>query len=425
MNVLRQARATKVDAYLLPLSRLAYAAMAGSSLVAATFWIDSKAAGHYVYLVGLASVVAALGGFGVERMIARRVAAGELPPSMPRFVLWFRGIEVVVIALGFIIAGYLISGTLFNVGSAVACAIFVASRIFYFDLESLWIAANNSRRVLSLVIFVNAALTGAGVLIGAAMSSPVLMVLGTASGNVVGALVMFIMVPVSGSVLLDWFSEVRGTAVSMGIAAVYGRVDLLLVGLMSVPLTLVAVYGVVLRLFDGLVVLRGAFAQQDARKAAPMGSVERSHFVSSYGVRVLKISVAVAVIAIGIGFLISATTPLGYVEKVGLFLLAAAGIPLFFSHQATTVLILSERRNDLLFVGSLIACVTSVIVKFTFIRNASINGAVLSIALVELVSFAVFAILYLGFRERLVWFVVLGAVTSSTVLYFVVWLFYF
>lgn len=413
--------ASRISSYMLPASRLAYSAVGGLSLIAATFWIDNSATGRYVYLVGIASVVASIAGLGVERMLARRIAAREIQPCMPKGVITLRAFEGVLITIAFVVVGLVVSSPGFNAWLGASCAMFVASRVIYYDLECIWVASRGSTFTLAMVIVLNAVTTGLGIVVGCLLSSPLVMVLGTGLGNALGAAILLFLVPVKHVQVDGGLAEARGTALSLGLAALYARADLLIVGLMSVPLGLVAVYGIVLRCFDALVILRGSLAQQDSRDAAAMSIGARAVFVAQYGVRTTRAYVLISMCCVLIGVLLVHTAGLQNVEGVGLFLLAIAGLPLFFSHQASTVLILSDRRNHLLFWGSLVACALSVLIKYLLIRTWSLNGAVVSLCVVELVSFVVFSVLYLGPKMLAVWEVVATACVSAGLSILVVW----
>lgn len=386
----------------LPIARLGYAGVVGVAMLVATFRVDANATGAYVYIIGLASVLAMIGGLGLDRLVARRVAAAEIDKVYPVKLLKLRGIEGTAFAALLMLTSVILESSKFSVGAAASCSLFVLSRMLYQDIESFWIAADRSQLLLSIAVTVNGLITAAGVCGGAAVGSPTMMVLGTASGNVIALVFLFPFDSLGRFALEDTFAEARGTAASLFVAAAYSRVDLLILGIAGIPLEDVAIYGLVLRVFDALLIVRSALSQQEARDVAWLSLPTRRRTVTRYGVGVCLGVSAISVALVLLLYVVWRLFPDLESLNWALFSSAVLAVPLFFAHQTTSVMILADRRNDLLFWGSVLACILCIGVKLLLIKTHGVAGAILAIGVVEWISCFVFSFIYFGRNFRLI-----------------------
>lgn len=376
-------------------SRLVYAGLTGGSLALATvFDGDRDSIGKYVYYIGAASAISAVGSLGVDRVVARRIAGGEVQVGLPLLVVHIRLIEALLVAILFAS----VYGTrILDIPAAGFCMIFfyVASRVFYVDLESIWIAGSLSTLTLAIALVVNGVVSGVSVYAGAVSSSSTTMIIGSALGNLLAIVCFFAarQVKVMRAPLPRLFGESRGIASSLTLSVAYSKVDLLVLAIAGASLPAVAIYGVITRIYDALLIIRGSLAQQDTRDIAKFDLGGRFERVVKLSVRFqLKLFIACAV-----GLIVLALSPQifrSFDDSLVLCMAAVAGLPLFFSHMPTSAAIFADKRTHLLFAGSLITCALSILVKVLLISKFGVLGAVVALNIVEWLSCCVFTALY-------------------------------
>lgn len=376
-------------------SRLVYAGLTGGSLALATvFDGDRDSIGKYVYYIGAASAISTVSSLGIDRVVARRIAGGEVQVGLPLLVVRIRLIEAILVAILF---ASVYGARIFDIPAAGFCMVFfyVASRVFYVDLESIWIAGSLSALTLAFALVVNGVVSGVSVYAGAVSSSSSIMIIGSALGNVLAIFCFFVarQVRVNRAPLPRLFGECRGIASSLTLSVAYSRVDLLVLAIAGASLPAVAIYGVITRVYDALLIIRGSLAQQDTRDIAKFDLGRRFERVVKLSRRFqLRLFVACA-----IGLAVLALFPQisrSLDDSLVLCMAAVAGLPLFFSHMPTSAAIFADKRTHLLFAGSLITCVLSVLVKVLLISKFGVLGAVFALNIVEWLSCCVFAALY-------------------------------
>lgn len=372
--------------------RLLYALSAGLALVVTSLNPDNTAAvGAYTLQAGIAAAVAAILPLGFDRALARhRVTSNNA--DFPRQLVYLRvaeiGLLVVVMALFGVLSG------LWMV--ALACAAFAAVRLIYADLEGLWVASARSETTLGVVIGSNGVITAVGILMGAPFGGSAMVLLSTL-GNLLATIALLALGrwQVGDEPLLPHVREAAGFGASSLLAVAYARVDLLILAAVGLSLDAVAIYGILTRLFDALSLIRGSIAQIEMRRLAPMTPALKVMQCMRLALKTAFASIALSVVAIACAAIVLQLPAFATWQPFGAAVfIAAASIPAFMSHLPTSALILSDRRSHLLLVGSVISTALAVAVKLVLIANFGINGAVLAIGLVELISFVVFMTLY-------------------------------
>lgn len=350
--------------------------------------------GSYVYGIGFAAAAAAVGGFGVDRVLARRIAAGELSFGLPLVVVKFRFLEFVSIVLPVMLLAILVPDVALLVCS---CAAFVVTRIIYADLESIWIARARKMCNLAVALTLNGLVSGGVAVIGGISGSAPLMIVGSAAGNLLGTVVLTLSARrlSTREVPADIVGECRGVAGSLWLSVLYSRVDLLLLAMADTPAQAVAYYGIVTRAFDALLIVRGSLSQQEARDVARLDEVRRMRELTAWVPKLYLLLTPAVLLAS------AAVIVFGVLRSVDglVFLIVGLGVlsvPLFFSHMATSAIIFSNRRTHVLFLCSVLSCGFSVLIKFILIFTLDVLGAVLAIGLVEFASAAVFLVGYGG-----------------------------
>ncbi len=381
----------RMSKFFLPAGRLFYAGTSGIGLVFSTQATQNLAAvGEYIYQIGFASAFATVAGLGLDRVMARRMAAFEMPVGIPTKILLFRaGLCGVILAVSAAL------GLMFE-PALLYSGLFVISRVLYADLEAIWIGAKLGDAFLFVALVVNGLVTGGGLILGSQIGSAAMMAF-SSLGNVLAVLVLILAMRVK--LVQDsppgLINEAHGISWSLILAVVYARADLVVMAALGVPLEAVAFYGIVTRVFDALALLRGARAQHEAREVAPLRPGSRARRLLALSARTQFVLGPIAILgtallwvvkAAGIGLLDSVDpSSVGY---------ALAALPLFFSHLPTTAMIYSDRRTHRLLIGSLITCAGSIALKWALIKTAGVHGAILAIGLVEVVSCLTFYLLY-------------------------------
>lgn len=375
-------------------ARLGYAGMAGGGLVLGTVLAPDRAiVGEYVYGIGAASVIATIAVLGIDRVLARRISSGEMPVCVPRSVMRFRISESALLLISIIS----ISVFCFDVNFPLALAMgtFVVSRTLYVDIESIWIAASASPYRLSAALCVNGFLSATGLIIGV-FHSAAAMVFFSAAGNVIAILILWFstVLRVRDEPLIEMVSESRGIAGSLILSAVYSRVDLLLLAALGSSLSAVAVYGLIVRVFDTLSVVRGALAQQQTRDISSMSRPLKSESLCDWSLRLQVRMAIVSAFALGLASIWYGFGGVDAQDSFAIVCVFVIGIPLFFAHLPTSAMIFSDRRTGLLLFGSVVCCALSVAIKYILISSFGVVGAVAALSVMEWVSCAVFYTLY-------------------------------
>lgn len=379
--------------------RLAYAALtAGALLYAIADPARADTVGFYTYLIAFASAVAAVGVLGLDRTLARRVAAGEVAVAIPAKIVWILAAVAGVVALGGIF------GTILGISPevAAACVGFVVTRMAYAVGEAFWIGAGLGDRLLALALVVNGVLTGAGLAVGASSSAAAMVAL-SAGGNVAA----FVLLAASGRLrvraepLEPLRIEAQGVAVSSALAVVYQRVDLAVLAALNVRLDAVAIYGLVLRAFDAATLVRSSIAQHETRVLAALTPAARESAVVDLARRTSRWSalaggVGVAAV-VGVALSGAFTT---ITENATLLLAAVVVLPLFFSHLPTSALVFADSRTGRLAAGSVVTLGLSLLTKTTLIVVGGVTGAALAVGVVEWLSCLTFSLWYLGSRRQ-------------------------
>ncbi|WP_423182230.1 hypothetical protein [Arthrobacter sp. NyZ413] len=393
MNNVSSSIRTAIHKSYLPFGRLVYAAASGFSLLVATqFASDLTVVGEYVYQVGYASAAATVAGLGLDRILARRISSGELRLGFPQVVLKFRILLAILLVTLSIGIGIFI-GQLAVFGSV---AFFIVSRLFYADMEAVWVGAKLGDRSLFVALVTNGILTGAGIILGSFYSSAA-MIAFSSLGNVIalGILLSRSRLPLSNALLPGLVRESQGISGSLLLAIVYGRVDLVILAAFGAPLPSVAFYGVVTRIFDALALVRGSLAQYEARDISSLRLRTKARRLRALSTRTQAIVFPASFCGVVILLGLEAAHVLlpfeaTFIEMAMLF----SAIPLFFSHLPTTTMIYSDRRTHRLLIGSVITCAGSVGIKWLLISVGNLAGAIFAIGLVELLSCLVFYLLY-------------------------------
>lgn len=397
----------------LTVGRLVYAGGAGAGLlIALQGRQNAQNIGEYVYQAGIAAGLALILTLGVDRVLARRVAAGEYSPAFPVSIVWLRAKISVGVFVAAIVGGAMTSST------AMTCsvALFIVSRLFYADLEAFWIAARAGDRTLAVALSANGFITGLGIVVFASHSAS-LMTCVSAIGNVLGIAILLgtRKVHLSPNHLAEMTLESRGVAASVALGVVYARTDLLVLAATGVDAESVAVYGLVTRCFDALALIRGAIAQQETRDLAPLGDSARMEHLQHLAHRTQKITAVVGLAILGtLG--VSSSVASFRPEDRDLILLACAVCPLFFSHLPTTAMVYADRRTTLLLRGSIVTTAGSVAIKVVAVWAFAVPGAVVAIGLVELLSCAVFVQCYNRSRRRAAFKAILLPAMSAVLL---------
>lgn len=383
-------------------ARLLYALLTGGSLILVSLnpaLIDTV--GAYTLQAGIAAAVAAIVPLGLDRSIARLRASGSIAFDLPSSLLKFRALEAIALCAAAAVAALATQTLLLP----LACLIFAVSRLIYGDLEAIWIASHRTTRWLGIALLVNGAVTAIGIVAGAAIG-PEAMLIFSSGGNVLAALLLtFVGRYQIGELQLRTVrSEAIGFGSSATLAVVYARVDILILAITNVDLQAVAVYGIILRVFDALALIRGSISQLEMRTLARLPSEQRLGQAISVGARTSLIAAASSVAAIPISLALLALPIFsawnGNSDAVVIALLA---IPLFMSHLATSAVVLSDERTHLLLIGSIVSAVCAVVIKFLLITFFQVDGAVAAIGLCELASFVIFAALYRGRLPKIKW----------------------
>lgn len=390
--------------HLLTVGRLGYAGASGVALVAALGFPDRvDAVGQYTYQATFAGALAIVLTFGVDRTLARRVSAEEIPPRIPTTIAaFFVAVLGICVALAATLAGLGIDRSV-----VAAVGLFVVTRVAYAVIEAFWIGAHLGDRVLAIALLANGAVTAAGIGFGSAHGAAVMTAL-SACGNVVGAVILL----TTGRVRLarvdlpGFVTEVRGVAGSSVLAVIYARTDLVILAVLGARLEQVAVFGVVTRVFDALALVRGAIAQQETRELAKLDDAGRASTIARLVPRTVQRATLLGFSGVAVVALVAFLGVVPTFEKESdLLALSCVSIPLFFSHLSTTALIFADRRTHLLFIGSIAATLGSVVTKAVLITQFGASGAVLAIGAVEVISYLVFLRLYLpsshGLTRRL------------------------
>jgi O-antigen/teichoic acid export membrane protein len=377
----------------LPLGRLTYAGTSGLSLLIATqISPNLSIVGEYVYQIGYASAIATVAGFGLDRIMARRMSSGEMKVGFPREILAFR-----LILLAAIVISSLALGMIFDQILVFGFAgFFVVSRVFYADLESVWIGARLGDKSLFAALIVNGIVTGAGIVGGSLFSSAAMM--GSSSlGNVIalGILLSRNRLSVRPGAVPGLVREARGISLSLLLAIVYARVDLVILAALGAPLQSVALYGVITRVFDALALVRGSVAQYEARDISSLRLRTKARRLRSLSMRTQSVVIPIGVIGVLVLWIFASNHVLlpAEINRTALAM-AFSALPLFFSHLPTTAMIYSDRRTHRLLLGSLITCAGSIGLKWCLISAGGLSGAIFAIGAVELLSCLVFYLLY-------------------------------
>lgn len=377
----------------LPIGRLTYAGASGVSLLVATQTSPNLAIiGEYIYQVGFASAFATFAGLGLDRIMARRMSAGDMTVGVPESILKFRcilGVAVFGISL-------LIGVCLGEILVGLFAGLFVVSRFLYADLEAVWIGAKLGDKSLFAALVANGLITGAGIIVGSIFSSVAMM--GFSSlGNIVALLMLVARrrLSIRKEAMPGVVREAQGISWSLLLAIVYSRVDLVILAALGVSLESVALYGIVTRIFDALSLIRGSLAQYESREISSLRIRTKARRLLALAMRIQVFVVSAALVGL-VGVWVWAS--LGLELPVGANTLslgmALAGLPLFFSHLPTTAMIYSDRRTHRLLIGSLVTCLGSIGLKWCLIQYGGLSGAILAIGAVEIFSCSIFYFLY-------------------------------
>lgn len=384
---------TVVSRSYLPVGRLCYAGASGLALVTAAAIAPSlSVVGEYIYQIGFASAAATLSGLGLDRIMARQMASGGLRVGIPFGILNFRVALAALVILIAVISGLFLG----NIPVFVAAGVFVVSRMLYADLEAIWIGAKVGDKSLFVALVLNGFVTAGGIVFGAYVSSAAMIGL-SSLGNLL-ALCFLLMrgrlvrqqVKITGLI-----KEANGISWSLLLGIVYARVDLVILASVGSSLESVALYGIVTRVFDALVLIRGSLAQDEARNISSLRIRTKARRLLALALRTQFVALLISILAFVFLWICSSNRiellpGTGY-ESVVMVLVA---LPLFFSHLPTTSMIYSDRRTHRLLIGSVITCVGSVVLKWFLISQWNIAGAILAIGFVEILSAAVFYFLY-------------------------------
>lgn len=377
----------------LPIGRLYYAGVSGLALVlSAAVARDLTVVGEYIYQVGFASAVATVMGLGLDRIMARRMAVGSLAIGLPVSVMKFR-----VLLAGAIIACAFIVGSIFNlVLVLLVCALFVVSRVFYADLEAIWIGSRQGDRAIFIALLMNGSITAGGLVGGSLVNSATMIALSSA-GNLAAGLFLLSRgrLQLRQGQLPGIVSEANGISWSLVLGVIYARVDLVILASLGSPLESVAFYGIITRIFDALVLIRGSMAQDEARSIASLRLRTRARRLLALSMRVQLVLLLLSIAGLAATWLFSTNDiDFGMIDSFATMGVLFSSLPLFFSHFPTSAMIYADRRTYRLLIGSAITCAGSVGIKWYFIQYYSVTGAVLAIGVVEWLSALVFFFLY-------------------------------
>lgn len=403
----------------LPAGRLCYAGASGSALVMAAAVAPSlSVVGEYIYQIGFASAFATLSGLGLDRIMARQMASGGIAVGIPQRILNFRGILGAFILLTSIFLGLAFSDFFVYLFAGV----FIVSRMFYADLEAVWIGAKLGDKSLFVALVVNGGVTGAGIVFGSYVDSAAMIGL-SSLGNVIALSLLLTRGRLSrrAARIPGLIQEANGISWSLLLAIIYARVDLVILASLGSPLESVALYGIITRVFDALALVRGSLAQDEARTIASLRVRTKARRLLALAMRTQFVVLAIAVVGYVFVWICSSNRidlliDSDY-ESLGMVF---AALPLFFSHLPTTAMIYSDRRTNRLLTGSIITCVGSVAVKWLFISQWGLTGAILALGIVEILSAAVFYLLYWAnarswASSRIVWVPFAGGILMSAV----------
>jgi hypothetical protein len=272
---------------------------------------------------------------------------------------------------------------------------------------------------------VNGAVTSGGLVSGARISGGA-MLAASALGNLLGIVLLVATrrVKVGHQSVPAFYAEGLPYVLSVLLSVIYGRADFVIIARLGISLEHVAIYGLFLRIFDTLTLIRGSLAQQESRDIARFNGIQRVMRLAEWSVKVQRF--------VGLGALcgVLALPAVWHVVAPHLahralheseIIALLIGIPLFVSHMPTSAAIFADRRSERLLVGSVVTMVLSIIIKCVFISVFGIAGAIFSLTLVEYASCVVFVGLYLskpfahGALVRLLGLPLLGALILGVV----------
>lgn len=384
-----------MNSSILSVSRLLYAILTGGSLVLASLnpaLIETV--GAYTLQAGIAAAIAAVVPLGLDRSIARLRASGKLTFDIPTSLIRFRIFEIIILtAIAFAIAVAIGSLML-----PLACLIFAVSRLTFGDLEALWIASPRPTGLIGVALITNGVVSAAGI-VGGAHLGPEQMLLFSSLGNFCAAIV----VAAFGRLQLGHFPlntvrrETIGFGASAAVAVIYARIDIFILAILSVDLTAVAVYGIILRMFDALALIRGSISQLEIRSLAKSAMQDRLSQAMRVGQRLTSMSALAALLGLPLSTAIL-TIPAfsSWRDSESAIYIACLCVPLFMTHLSTSAVVLSDPRTHLLLAGSLISAALATVIKWALIASSGVSGAVAAIGICEFMSFVVFALLYRG-----------------------------
>lgn len=380
---------------ILSLARLLYAALTGGSLVAASLTPGLIATvGAYTLQAGIAAAVAAVVPLGLDRSVARMRASGQISFDMPKALVQFRVVELALLALiatgaAVLTQQYALTG---------ACLMFASSRLVLGDLEALWIASPRPTRWLGASLVANGVISAAGIYLGAAHGPEAMLALSSVANFVAAGILLWRGGFRTGQADLRRVRrESFGFGASAAVAVIYARADVFIIAIIGVDLASVAVYGIILRVFDALALIRGSVAQIEIRTLATKPSRLRLGEAMNVGRRAIFAS-AGAAIALAPVIVLALQLPIFSAWKgdESAIYTALICVPLFMTHLATSAVVLADARTHLLLAGSILSAASAVAVKWALISAAGVTGAVASIGICEVLSFVIFATLYRG-----------------------------
>lgn len=378
----------------LPAARLAYAgASAGSLFLAVAFGSSLETIGRYTYLSALGAAIAAALTLGADRVVSRRLAERRLSrPVYPMAIARLRAYECLVVVLSAIVVAALRPGLALAV---VSVAGWVITRLIYNDVESFAIATRASESRLARAIGLNAAVTSVGTVVGSLVTAEV-MVLGSAMGNIVGLVPLVVgtglRIQDVPELRTGLTTETWPVGLSVVLALAYGRADLLILHSLEFTLAEVGIYGLCFRIVDSFVLVRGSLAQQEVREVASMEPQRRWSRILRGGTR---LTVVVAVMATTGALTVTAfPTTVTWLLPAPVSCAVAGAIVLATAHYPTAIAVYSDRRTRRLLAGSAFAAVASLSLKWVLAYAAGLDGMILGLGIVEVVSFLTFVLAY-------------------------------
>jgi len=382
-------------------SRTIYALTGGVGLVLAASRGRPRIIGQYAYLGAIATVLSVAFTLGIDRVLTRRMGSDPAVWSGVRRA-WKR-VRIGSASIAAILA--LTAGATFGQMSYLAVGFFVVARTLFLDQESVAVTQSLNGPLISSSI-INGVTTGTLLALGSRYGAA-LMLAGSALGNTLAAVYLWSKTPhlslTQSTLSVKDIIKDGLPYLTMGVIALaYQRADYLALSATRTGLVEVAAYSIVVRLFDGLAVARGAYAQQlTVRLLSRKTDAERQRlFLQVLPSLVLASLLAGSAIVLLGPSAIRLAGLRKYRALPQMLAILAVGCPLVLSHTLTTSAIFAVPDRRRLVLNSLLLAVSSIGLTFVGVHLLGAAGALsVTLALEWLSSIAFLKQLRHGFAN--------------------------